>query len=658
MARMTERELLGAIQNERVHAEGGNFGADQLARFREEAWDYYLLRTNSSIPSLSDSEGVSTMKDSSVHDGINATLAAVMPSFASDTPAMFEPTGQNDEQQAELESRVVGKAIMDDNHGFVGLYCAVKSALMMKIGVMKVWVEERQEQRVNPLGKLSPEDAALAGATVGPDGNAEQVEDVTVRELLVEPVDITRFSYRKGWNKPSLDGCPFIEEAKEYTRTELIDMGYSPTKVARLKGGGLSTNTQELARNLDKQQGPVNVNRKDADIIRVYETYIIIDMNKGSRGRLWRIVSGGDGDHSAILEKTQVEFQPYAIGTPYLRPHSVSGESLTEKLRPIQDAKTSALRSYLDNMTTANHVRVAYTGAVDEDDLSDSGPNMHVRIDGVQDVRQAIMALPLLDIGSPAQSLLNYLDSVTSRRIGAVNDLQSAESQLLKSQIGSMGADRVLSEQEMMSSLVTRTLGETLIRQLVLLVHRALRRQFKQPLEVKLSGQWVTVDPSTWRDRSRLNVKTGMSAGERNRKVANLGAALSTSMSLLQSGIPLANAQTLHKQLSDWAAAAELDGAEAYWLDPTSQEFNLAIQQQQAAQDQQAQMMAQLQKFPDEVKMMIAQLQDRTKRLEIAVDAELEEAKLTVDGIDKQQQRQLDAATAAASNGQSASAGN
>lgn len=634
---MNDKELLAAIEIERQRAQGGDFSDADMAEFRRLAWDYYLNRHNQTVPALAENDGVSNVMDSTVHDAINGTLAAVMPSFTSDCPATFEPIGPGDEDQAELESEVCAKVLMDDNNGYTVLYQAIKSALLLKNGVVKCWVSEYDRKESQTYDGLSADDAALLGDDVDYDpktGAATVSRTRHIRELSIAPVDMTRFSWRAGWSEQSLDDCPFIEEVCEYTRAELLGMGISKSVVDNLAARS-DLGVQGQAPRLNQQEPAGEAALRENDVLRCFKTYMVADLGDGPQK--WCIFSCDQ----TVLDKQPVEFWPYASGTAVQRLCEFSGESLAEKCMPIQNVKTATLRALVDNLNTNNHARFIYGPGVDADDLADSGPNRHIRsINGPEQVAP----VPIIDTSGGALSMLSYQDQVTSRRIGAVLELQSGESQLLGSQIGSMGADRVLSEQEQMAALMTRTLGETLVRSLFLLIHKTLRLQYRLPVTVKRGGQWQQVNPSAWPARTRLTIKTGMSAGERNRKVTNLTFLLNTQMQLMQAGSALADPGKVHKLLMDWCKAAEIDAGDSYYTDPASPEYQQAQQMMAQQAQQQQQMAMQLQSLPEQVKLQIAAMDDKREREIAALKAEIEEAKLTLEGIRDAQQADLDRA--------------
>ena len=143
------------------------------------------------------------------------------------------------------------------------------------------------------------------------------------------------------------------------------------------------------------------------------------------------------------------------------------------------------------------------------------------------------------------------------------------------------------------------------------------------------------VDPRQWGPRTMVAVRSGMSSGERNRKVGALSAHLQIISQSMQAGMQLSDTRRLYALLMDLGRAQELEGVDQYYLDPTSQEAQQVSQQAQQAAQQQQQLQLQLAQLGDQVKLAIAKLQDETDRLRIAADLEAKEAELYVQGYTK-----------------------
>jgi hypothetical protein len=280
------------------------------------------------------------------------------------------------------------------------------------------------------------------------------------------------------------------------------------------------------------------------------------------------------------------------------------------------------MRQWLDNLANCNNSREAINDRVNLDDATDSRPGGKVRIQGTGPVQDSIMQLMSIDAGPAAANFLQYMDQVRADRGGAALQMANAEAQLTGGAIGSQGVDRIYSVQEAMAGMIARTLAETLLRSLFLLVHRLLREEYGEPLTLRLADQWVTVDPSQWRVRDRVNIKSGLSPGEKSRKVAALSQVISYQWNTIQAGQDgvMVTLPNLYNAYLDWASAQDLDAGEKYFTDPESQTAAQGIQSKVQQNQQQQQMQMQLQQ----------------------VQVQLEQAKLTID----QQKAQLDAAMA------------
>jgi len=208
---------------------------------------------------------------------------------------------------------------------------------------------------------------------------------------------------------------------------------------------------------------------------------------------------------------------------------------------------------------------------------------------------------------------------------------------MMTAQVGAMGADRIMSSQEQVAGLYTRNLSESLIRDAFLLVHTCLRYDFDEPLMLKRGDEWVSVTPTDWLERHDVQVRVGLTPGERNRKVGALTAQLSVATQAMQSGLNgiLVDTNGLYQILMDLSRAQELEGADQYWIDPSSQRSQQAAQQmsQQAEKNKQLEVqVTTLQSHVDQQKNQIQAANDaaelKYKYWDSALKAEIEENKI------------------------------
>jgi hypothetical protein len=213
-------------------------------------------------------------------------MPSLMEIFAgSDDVVRFEAFGPEDVAAAEQETDYVNHVFMQQNPGFLILYSFIKDALLSKVGIVKVWWEEREEeQRETYLDQ--PDDAfallvanpdieivahsqrpvpgwqpppAQPGEPAGKPGdeldgeeNAPQLHDVTVvtRKTVAqarvqgvppEEFGISRFAR-------SLRDCGYCFHEVIKREEDLIADGYDRDEIKAIPSYTMLTNPEELAR--------------------------------------------------------------------------------------------------------------------------------------------------------------------------------------------------------------------------------------------------------------------------------------------------------------------------------------------------------------------------------------------------------------------------
>src|SRR5579871_4030985 len=136
------KAMLSAEKNDALAA----FSAAELAEERADAMDYYLGHMQRDMPAQ---EGRSRAVSSDVADTIEGLMPSLMDIFCgSDEVVRFEPVGAEDEAAAQQETDYVNHVFMQQNAGFMVTYGFIKDALLSKVGIVKVyWDEREQEER-------------------------------------------------------------------------------------------------------------------------------------------------------------------------------------------------------------------------------------------------------------------------------------------------------------------------------------------------------------------------------------------------------------------------------------------------------------------------------------------------------------------------------
>lgn len=585
---MNQRDFAQAISRQLRECAG--WDGDRISSDRKRALDYYYQR-----PRGDEIRGRSNVVAGDVSAMVEANLAQMLDSFTSDNIAEFPPNGPEDDAQAELESFSVVQAVMRDNNGYQEIGTAVKDALLLRNGWVKVWADERVEAETIELESATPD--TIAGIAEAPGLEVELLEydreartakvrvTSTVKTFRAEAVDPANILYPKQWHKVDLQQIPFFAERHIEPRSRLIERGFPKTKVNQLKAYRHDQKIDSTARDVAEDVPLNSAIDRSTDLIEWFECYVLVDGGQGISER-HRVAIGGI-NATSILEDVEHSLVPYATGSPFINAHRLTGISLFDKLRQTQDLNTGLQRALLDNVNTNNKNRTAYLdGKVNTDDLADGRPNGNIRVKAsVGDVRSALHAFNVPDISGGILSNLEYQRQVRTELGGASLELATGQMQMAGGRIGSQGVDRAFSVMEQLASHMTKNMATSLIRNMFLLAHATLRAYFDTPVNVKVNGRWQSPIPAEWQRRTRVTVKVGMSPGERARKVATMYQIVDAQLQLAERDMDdvLVNIEGFYRALTDWGRLAEIENPEQYFLDPSTPEAKDALAKKEKA---------------------------------------------------------------------------
>lgn len=588
---LSDREL-AAIVNQEI-SEGLGSDQDSLVGEREEALEYYFQR----LPKAPAIAGRSAARSNDVADMVEALLAQIMPTFSGDTVATFEAQNEQDEQQAQLESDVVNYYIMERTNGYTTFYESIKDALLLKNGIVKIFVDQGEKVEIT---EYPPLDELQLAALQAQDMEAELIAEhhdggTTVKAVkpykrfcceAVAPEDFVISSDARGQD---LNEVRFCSHQRVETQTSLLEMGIDPAVVLDCSTWNYDVQVDQLARNQADDEDEYNNYQDSTRPIRVWETYIRVDYDGDGIAELRKVLTSDEN----VLMNEVVKWVPFASGTPFMNPHRWVGISLFDKLKDIADQKTTYLRQYSDNMVNHNNRRLAaQTGLLhDINDVVNSRPGGVIRTKGPG----AIQEIPVSDIGPSCITALGYLDKQRTERAGASLDMQSEG--LPTGNDTAHGVERQMSFKEMLAGMITKTLAETLVKQTYLLAHRTLKAFFPGEMAINARGQWQNTDPGQWQDREHVSIDVGLSQGERMRQSQALLGVMQMQNQMVQQGLGniLTDPSKMYNALTDYCRMAGLDNPAQYWINPASPQAQQAAQAAGQQQQQAAAMQAQQQ---------------------------------------------------------------
>jgi len=163
MPKIKPSDLKAMVASEKADALAA-MSAARLAEERADAMDYYLGNMAKDMPAQ---DGRSRAVSTDVADTIEGLMPSLMDIFAgSDEVVRFEPVGPEDEAAAQQETDYVNHVFMQQNPGFMTLYSFIKDALLSKVGIVKVWWEETEQEERETYYDLTENQFALLSMAV------------------------------------------------------------------------------------------------------------------------------------------------------------------------------------------------------------------------------------------------------------------------------------------------------------------------------------------------------------------------------------------------------------------------------------------------------------------------------------------------------------
>lgn len=627
------------------------YDGDELQTSRKQAYDYYFQR-----PRGDELPGRSEIVSGDLSSMVEGNLAEMIEPLSNKRIAEFCAYDAGDVEQAACESDCVHEMLFKRQNGFIELTCAIKDAMMLRNGVVKVYVDERTfkqrftRENVDPLivtdvlDQLG--DVDVHQFVPDPDsdtgtGKLSATVKKMVRKFRVEALAPENFLYPKDWHKQDLDGIPFCAERHVETRSALIERGFDKKKVDRIRKYGAISNTTQDAR-LPRNISTNNLMSLDnsQELVEWYECYVRLD--DGTGASQLHCISISDKD--ILDDEDDVSLVCYATGVAIINPHTFMGISLHDKLKSTQDSTTALTRALMDNLNATNKNRTAhFDDIVEEDDLTDGRVNGSIRVKPgvVPDVRMAVAAFSVQDTSANILANLQYMRSVRSEMGGAAVDLATGQMQL-NDRLGSMGLDRAYSVMERHAAFMTRIIANTLVRSMYLIAHEVLRTQWEGVISFQRGKDWIQQEPSKWRTREELLVNLGSPQGERARQAAVYEKLMEKQVGLAANGMEdiLVNADGYYAAAIDWLRVNDIPNPERYLLNPkdprSQQAFKmraLSRQQQQKKQDALMAKAVGLEQLRVALTKYTTDVDTQFKYYNAVLNAQIEEAKLTVSGV-------------------------
>jgi hypothetical protein len=638
---VSDDEIAGITFREITQARG--YDSDTLSSVRTQALDLYYGRLPGAAP-----EGRVQTVSLDVADALHATLAQISPVVRT-SQIEFEAQSQDDEQAAQTETDFVRVAI-ERASGYDTMDKSCFDALLIGNGWLHVYVDENKRVTEQIFPPNLPDEAVYAITMMAPPdtkitlraGKDKTVAKVTktIRTLKIESVPPESMMYSECGADFDIDQVRFVARERLYTAAQLKAKGISDDKIEKLRDATTDYQEGSRARQGNLQNDGDYLSVEDANRLkRVYCCYI--RLQRGVNETELRHVWMGE-DQDSLLLNEPAEYVPYITGSAVPMPHRITGTGFGELLKNIQEAKTHTLRQYLDNLAVMNASRLGVVeGQVNMKDLENG------RINGVVRMRSpdAVIQLPAADIGAQAVNALGYLDQVRTQRVGAALDFSEVQAQLMGT--SATAAAGQLSKVEMMGGWFAGNIVRTMLLPLFMMTHRILRTELGGVQMARVGGKWAQTDTSQWQERMVTDIHLGLTTTEKAERLMALTQTIQMMQGMMAQGGTgiITDLPRMYNAMGDWIRTASLGAPDQYLIDPASQEAQQAQQMQADGQkkmaEEQLRIELEAKRFDFDYELEKQRRDLAFKKWDAELSAEIEEAKLTVDGTIKAKELKL-----------------
>jgi len=570
-----------------IASEMENSLTDELVSKKQMAMKYY----RGELPERPEVAGRSSVVSTDVADSIEWLLPNIIESLSGKS-VKFMPVSAQDENQAMLETDLCHFAWTEDNNGFLSLYEAVKDALLIGVGVLKIFFDDAPERSVEHYTGLDENQLqALLGS---PEIEVTQIERsqtegiavtcariVSQGRIRIEAVPVEEFRICDSADSLNVDEARFVAHTVRRSASDLLAQGYDPEAIE-------NASTEYLDREVGTFNLPTNLDESERQIV-VTEAYVRYDVQGDGISELLKVTYTGETDPDEILNIEEVPFLPFVTLSAIPTPHEFCGVSIFDRTRQIQDVKTSVLRTTLDGMYYQNHKRtVIVEGQVHIDDVLTHRPGGIIRAKSPN----AIQELGGQFFSGEALQLLNYADGQKDQRVG-VSPQASGQNALLN-QDSAHGVERLMTAREALMNMMVRSVAESGLKPAYKKIRDLMVMYQTATVPWKWRGEWMNISPTSWGPRSRIMCTVGSGTQDDQAKVASLQQLLGVQQGMLANDPmnPLCDYNKIHSTLKTLINLSDIGDADQFLYDPQSPEGQGYAQskQQEGQQSQQKEM--------------------------------------------------------------------
>lgn len=605
-------------------ADSLDFNSSELSKQRSESLKYYFGE-----PFGNEREGKSQVVTRDVQETIDWIMPSLMKVFTNGGQVVkYEPQTADDVEQAEQETEYVNYLFNRKNDGFKIMFDWFQDALMMKTGVTKVYVEEVDEPKFDRFSGLSGEEVQeilsdpaveLLDQLVDDNGNYRIKIKTTKMRREIKVVCVNPENFLIDRQATCLDDARFICHREKKTISDLRLMGVPEDILDQLPYDEyeFSDSTMEkLTRDNFDMSGNYQYNSSDDSPgnreVWLSECYAKLDCDGDGFSELRRIVVAGNH----ILSNDTWDCIPFADINAYRISHKFHGMSVYDKIRDIQELRSTLMRNVMDNIYRTNQGRYGVVeGQVNLEDLLTNEASGIVRMKSIN----AIQPLVTPQLAGDVYNMLDRLEADRGKRTGVTDRSRGLDENTLHSNQAASSVNQLMTAAEQQIDLIARMFAETGVKRLFQLLHDHAIKYQNQEEVFQLRGKWQTVNPANWRERSDLTVTVGIGNMNKDQQLIQLMRMWETAQAVVAGGGMgiLVTETNLYNMLREITENAGYKDVDRYWTNPASPEAQQAAQQKAEAEAKPK---------PDDIKAQADMARAQADAMSKQADAQMKQA--------------------------------
>lgn len=497
----------------------------QVAENRQENEDYY----SGALPAQRQ-RGRSKYVSGDVFDVVESVKASLLETFSGNrTIVEFTPENGDDTEQARIATEYTNYVFYRQNKGYGILQTVIHDALLYRIGVVKPYWKTSSYTESYDFTNVPMQQLIAISEQEGIEELDYEEKDlgplVVYSGTFVKRVDTSHVAIATLAPEEFLisEGAKSIEEAKavshrvKHSISSLIKEGYSRKEaVAAYESSVESEGPQTTSIDSSWEMSLAEATQKQTEEFWVYETYIELDVEGKGEAKLFKVISAGD----VLLDKEEVDSKPFFAFSPLVNPHELIGADFVEKLKPIQNSKTTLTRSILDHTVITNNPRMQVVKGT----LHNTRELLDDRLGGLVNVTRpdGLLPLPQSPMNPYAFNTIQMMDDNKEQATGVSRLSQGINKDAVSKQNSSDMINGLVNLSQQRQKTIARNLAELFLKPLFIYIYKLVLENEDKESVIEVAGNYVPIDPTKWAERKDASVEFTIGYQEADREAQEL----------------------------------------------------------------------------------------------------------------------------------------